>query len=342
MGPKKALPALNMAEYAPQNPHMQQSYHVTASGTFNKDDFSVKSTGISATPEGQGRVSSLAMADLTVDETPVGSGASGFVRKALHVPTQRVIALKSINVSDKSKRDQLMTELKILTKAESPHVLEFYDAFWADPYIHLAIEYMDRGSLDVVMKQCEIPSEEVISLIMRQLLLGLHFLHDVRKNIHRDLKPGNILVASNGCVKVSDFGISREMNQTKGFAATFTGTAIYMSPERMQGKPYSFPADVWALGLIATELSLGRYPYHLRPDMKYFELVTTIANRPPPLPGADFSADFNAFVGETIQPLEVNRSDCAKLLMHTFIQKYSAQTEAIVSTWLETKKIQMI
>lgn len=66
-----------------------------------------------------------------------------------------------------------------------------------------------------------------------------------------------------GSVKVSDFGISREMD-TRGFAATFTGTAIYMSPERMQGKNYSFPSDIWALGLISTELGIGRYPYILR------------------------------------------------------------------------------
>eukprot|EP00281_Chroomonas_sp_CCMP1168_P019268 CAMPEP_0206227632 /NCGR_PEP_ID=MMETSP0047_2-20121206/8732_1 /ASSEMBLY_ACC=CAM_ASM_000192 /TAXON_ID=195065 /ORGANISM="Chroomonas mesostigmatica_cf, Strain CCMP1168" /LENGTH=338 /DNA_ID=CAMNT_0053650807 /DNA_START=52 /DNA_END=1068 /DNA_ORIENTATION=- len=337
MGPKKGLPALDMAAHA--NPALQQSYVVTASGTFNKDDFSVKSTGIHATPEGEGRVSSLAMNDLQVDEAPVGAGASGFVRKAMHVPTQRIIALKSINISDKSKRDQLMTELKILSKAhdDCPNVLEFYDAFWSDPYIHLAIEYMDRGSLDVVMRECAIPSEEVVSLILRQLLLGLHFLHQVRKNIHRDLKPGNVLVNSNGSVKVSDFGISREMD-TRGFAATFTGTAIYMSPERMQGKRYSFPSDIWALGLIATECAIGRYPYSLRSDMKYFELVTTIVNQQPPLPGANFSPHFNSFIASCNQKEEEHRGTCESLLMHDFIQGYAQTTEECVATWLLTKK----
>lgn len=347
--PRKAPPAgLNMGEnmgLAPgPNMALQQSYVVTASGTFNKDDFSIQATGISATPDGEGRVSTLAMSDLMVDEATFGAGASGFVRKALHVPTNRVIALKSINISDKGKRDQLMTELKLLCKAhaECPNLLEFYDAFWADPFIHLAIEFMDRGSLDMVMKQCEIPSEEVVSLVMRQLLLGLHFLHNNRKNIHRDLKPGNVLVNSRGSVKVSDFGISREMNNTQAFAATFTGTAIYMSPERMQGKRYSFPSDVWSLGLIATELAIGHYPYQLRGDMKYFELVTTIANRPPPLPGQNYSAEFNEFVQSSIQKEERDRGTCESLLMHPFIQKYAQQNEGSVAAWLEKPRVQVI
>ena len=148
-----------------------------------------------------------------------------------------------------------------------------------------------------------------------------------------------MLVNSNGSVKVSDFGISREMNTTQGYAATFTGTAIYMSPERMQGKPYSFPADIWALGLIATELAIGRYPYQLRPDMKYFELVTTIANRPPPLPGAEFSGDFNQFVQSSIQRDEKDRGSCQSLLMQPFIQCRAHLTETLVAQWLTTTKV---
>lgn len=107
-------------------------FDVTASGTFNKDDFRVKSTGIAATPAGAGRVSDLAMSDLQIEDTPIGGGASGMVRRALHVPTKKMIAVKSINVTDKSKCDQMMTELKILVAAEKvcPNVVQFFDAFW--------------------------------------------------------------------------------------------------------------------------------------------------------------------------------------------------------------------
>ena len=266
--PRKAPPAgLNMGEnmgLAPgPNMALQQSYVVTASGTFNKDDFSIQATGISATPDGEGRVSTLAMGDLRVDEATFGAGASGFVRKALHVPTNRVIALKSINISDKGKRDQLMTELKLLCKAheECPNLLEFYDAFWADPFIHLAIEFMDRGSLDMVMKQCHIPSEEVVSLVMRQLLLGLHFLHNNRKNIHRDLKPSNLLLRSDGIVKLADFGVAQVFATGKlTVTGGVLGTAEYMSPEQAQGKRATKQSDLYSLGAVMYVMLTGRPP----------------------------------------------------------------------------------
>ena len=79
----------------------------------------------------------------------------------------------------------------------------------------------------------------------------------------------------------------------QAIASTFTGTAIYMAPERMEGKAYSFPADIWAIGLIVSECAVGRYPYALRQDMKYFELVMAIVNKPAPLPGDTASPELN-------------------------------------------------
>eukprot|EP00286_Rhodomonas_abbreviata_P005660 CAMPEP_0181317590 /NCGR_PEP_ID=MMETSP1101-20121128/16552_1 /TAXON_ID=46948 /ORGANISM="Rhodomonas abbreviata, Strain Caron Lab Isolate" /LENGTH=314 /DNA_ID=CAMNT_0023424999 /DNA_START=564 /DNA_END=1505 /DNA_ORIENTATION=- len=311
--PRKGPPPQLGGAGTQPNPALQNSFVVTASGTFNKDDFKVKATGIEQTPSGAGKVSTLQMSDLELEEGTLGGrGASGNVRRAFHRPTSRVIALKSINVHDKSKRDQLMTELKVLMGANKacPYLVQFYDAFWADPFIHLAIEFMDEGSLDVVLRKCCAPDEECVSVMMRQLLQGLHFLHKERHNLHRDLKPGNVLLSSNGIVKVADFGISREMDNTMAYAATFTGTAIYMSPERMQGKPYSFPSDVWAVGLIATECVLGRYPYNIRPDMKYFDLVMTIVNQPAPTPGEQYSAEFNEFVSTALSKQEQMRANC--------------------------------
>jgi len=311
-------------------------FDVTASGTFNKDDFRVKSTGIAATPAGAGRVSDLAMSDLQIEDTPIGGGASGMVRRALHVPTKKMIAVKSINVTDKSKCDQMMTELKILVAAEKvcPNVVQFFDAFWQPPFVHLAIELMDGGSLDHQLAACQVPSEEVVAVIIRQLCNGINFLHKERHNLHRDMKPGNVLINSQGNVKVADFGISRSMENTMALAATFTGTAIYMAPERMEGKPYSFPADVWAVGLIAFECAVGRYPYSLKADMKYFDLVMTIVNQPPPLPGATCSKELNSFIESALTKAPQHRGTCESLLQHDFISKFKASEEACVGAWM--------
>eukprot|EP00802_Teleaulax_amphioxeia_P011664 Tamp_11698.p1 GENE.Tamp_11698~~Tamp_11698.p1 ORF type:complete len:224 (+),score=38.27 Tamp_11698:184-855(+) len=178
------------------------NFGVTESGTFCKDDWKVKNTGIQQTPAGTGPVSTLCMQDLQVDGETLASGASGSVRKAMHTPTGRIMVIKAIDVRDKSKCDQMMTEVKTLFTAQSggicPNLVEFYDAFWEDPFMYLAMEYMDCGSLDVPLKRCALPSEEVVSLIIRQVMMGLNYLHKQHKNIHRDLKPGNVLVNSAG------------------------------------------------------------------------------------------------------------------------------------------------
>ena len=168
------------------------------------------------------------------------------------------------------------------------------------------------------------------------MLLGLNFLHRERHNIHRDLKPGNVLINSAGQVKLADFGISRSMDNTLAQANTMTGTTIYMSPERMQGKAYSFGADVWSLGIITTECVIGRYPYNIREGGKYFDLVMMIVAQPAPQPGEAFSPEINDFVMHATHKEEAKRASCQELLTHAFVQKYAASSEASVAAWLQS------
>lgn len=88
---------------------------------------------------------------------------------------------------------------------------------------------------------------------------GLDYLHSVQRVLHRDLKPANLLMDEEGNVKISDFGISAHLGDVSAFAETFVGTTRYMAPERLSGATYSYPSDVWALGLILLELVTGRY-----------------------------------------------------------------------------------
>lgn len=78
--------------------------------------------------------------------------------------------------------------------------------------------------------------------------------------MHRDIKPDNILFNSQGFVKLTDFGITKQMDE-EYLAATFVGTMPYMSPERMEGEKYGFEADIWSLGIVLYELITGSYPY---------------------------------------------------------------------------------
>ena len=92
----------------------------------------------------------------------------------------------------------------------------------------------------------------------QQVLRGLSYLREKHQIIHRDVKPSNILVNSQGEIKICDFGVSGQLIDS--MANSFVGTRSYMSPERLQGSNYSVASDLWSLGLSMLEISLGMYP----------------------------------------------------------------------------------
>ena len=103
--------------------------------------------------------------------------------------------------------------------------------------------------------------ELVLSCITYQVLWGLAYLH-YEHNTHRDIKPGNILINYDGEVKLSDFGISRNLDNTIGMSNTAVGTCKYMSPERLEGLAYNETADIYAFGIVMLEIINNNcYPF---------------------------------------------------------------------------------
>jgi hypothetical protein len=190
----------------------------------------------------------------------LGTGASGVVVEAVHVPTLTIVALNMLPVYNKEKRQHVSRELGVLYKnltemklinesldgcgpdpsfsaqasnaaVRCPNLLTLYNAFVdsRSGMVNLVVEYMDGGSLQDLVKYGGCQDEMVLSDIAKQTLRGLAFLH-ANKNVHRDIKPANILCSSTGVVKIADFGISKVMDGTMGFANSFVGTVCYMSP----------------------------------------------------------------------------------------------------------------
>jgi len=180
-----------------------------------------------------------------------------------------VMAMKEIRLElDESKFGTILKELVILHECISPYIIDFYGAFYQEGAVYMCIEYMDGGSIDK-MYAGGVP-EGVLRKITYATIMGLKTLKDDHNIIHRDVKPTNILVNTNGQVKICDFGVSG--NLVASIAKTNIGCQSYMAPERISGGgmsagggaangTYSVQSDIWSLGLTIIECAMGRYPY---------------------------------------------------------------------------------
>merc|ERR1712226_1442955 len=174
----------------------------------------------------------------------------------------------------------IITELRILDECNSPYIVGFHGAFHSDGEINICMEYMDGGSLDLVVKKAGKIGEKYLRKITYAVLRGLSYLREKHQIIHRDVKPSNILVNSAGEIKICDFGVSGQLIDS--MANTFVGTRSYMSPERLQGSQYSVLSDIWSIGLSLVELAIGKYPIPPPDDKTLVQIFGTslVASNP--------------------------------------------------------------
>lgn len=158
----------------------------------------------------------------------LGSGNGGVVMKVRHIPTQLIMARKLIHLEVKPAiKKQIIRELKVLHECNFPHIVGFYGAFHSDGEISICMEYMDGGSLDLILKRAGRIPEPILGKITAAVLRGLSYLRDKHAIMHRDVKPSNILVNSSGEIKICDFGVSGQLIDS--MANSFVGTRSYMS-----------------------------------------------------------------------------------------------------------------
>lgn len=160
---------------------------------------------------------------LSVVNKVLGRGASCVVQEALYLPENKKVAIKTINIYDRDKRHQIMNDLRILLKNsiqdensgyECSFIVKLYGAYFDQGSVKVILELMDVGSLENILgfyKAAKLKpkiNEDVLAKMALQILCGLSYLHS-HNLIHRDIKPGNILLNSRGHVKVTDFGITK-------------------------------------------------------------------------------------------------------------------------------------
>lgn len=158
----------------------------------------------------------------------LGVGNGGVVKKVRHVPTQLIMACKMIHLEVKPAiQKQILSELEVLNRCNYAHIVGFYQAFHSDGEIRICMEYMDGGSLDLILKRAGRIPEPILGKITLAVLKGLNYLRVQHAIMHRDVKPCNILVNSSGEIKLCDFGVSGQL--IGSMANSFVGTRSYMS-----------------------------------------------------------------------------------------------------------------
>mmetsp|Transcript_1315 Transcript_1315/g.2616 ORF Transcript_1315/g.2616 Transcript_1315/m.2616 type:complete len:345 (-) Transcript_1315:153-1187(-) len=194
----------------------------------------------------------------------IGEGAFSQVHKGLwtkkgNEEQQQVpVAVKQFSLLDSSDqhRDMLLKEIRALCKLDCKCLVQFYGAFLEKDIVTLVLEFMDRGSVEQLLKKKSNGLEEqFVASLAFQMLWGLSYLHH-EKIIHRDIKPGNVLIHSSGQVKLCDFGIVTLSEQT--LSSTVVGTSRYMAPERLRAQPYGRSSDMWSAGLVILECVTGK------------------------------------------------------------------------------------
>ncbi|PPQ94693.1 hypothetical protein CVT25_009548 [Psilocybe cyanescens] len=269
----------------------------------------------------------------------LGEGAGGAVHHVRDIRDGTIYARKTITTREVSTR-QVVRELNIITTTSHVNIVQCFGAYMSpsSSEVKIVMEYCDGLSLEAIGKKLKernaIIGEKIAGRIAEGVLQGLAYLH-TRRTIHRDIKPSNILLSREGIVKLCDFGVSGEL--VDSIVGTFTGTLIYMAPERVSGGEYTVRSDVWSTGISLLELVQNRFPFPA--DLSTIELIMTINNGEPPALKDDPEAnitwtdDMKDFIRQTLIREPRSRPTPREMLEHPWIRSVMSH-EDHMAKWI--------
>lgn len=223
-----------------------------------------------------------------------GRGGMGQVYRADDLELGQPVALKFLSRfrADSRARARLRTEVRLARQISHPHVCRVYDIGEADGELYLSMEYVDGEDLATSLKRVgRVPPLDAIE-IARGICTGLAAAH-AKGVLHRDLKPGNIMLDTRGEVRIMDFGLAATAAQLLDAADVRSGTPAYMAPEQLEGRAATPCSDIYALGLVLFELFTGRQPFDGRSADDFLRVRRTLPSAAPStlVPGLDPAID---------------------------------------------------
>lgn len=293
----------------------------------------------------------------------IGSGSFGSVYLGMNAQTGEIMAVKQVaiqpppltlstppGVTNSNKMDpslikrrnesnifkkmveSLQHEMNLLKELHHENIVTYYGSSQENGNLNIFLEYVPGGSVSSMLNSYGPFEESLITNFTRQILIGLTYLHN-KNIIHRDIKGANILIDIRGCVKITDFGISKKlsplnnsdndtedsMNKKQNKRVSLQGSVYWMAPEVVKQTTTTEKADIWSTGCVVIEMFTGRHPY---PDFSQMQALFKIGtNMSPEIPSWATSEAQN-FLKQTFKLDYQSRPSAIELLQHTWLDTH--------------------
>jgi tetratricopeptide (TPR) repeat protein len=214
-------------------------------------------------------------------EEEVARGGMGIVYRARDTVLDRVVAYKILAANLKENEvavKYFLREARAAAQMAHQNIVTVYDAGEQDGEFYMAMEFVEGQTLKALINRQGAFPEKLVRYIMIQVCKGLAYAHD-RGLVHRDVKPGNIMLTRDRQLKIMDFGLAKFVEEVNVHNTRAIGTPYYMSPEQIVGRELDGRSDIYSLGVSIFECATGQVPFS-KGDLSYHHLHTT-----PPNPG---------------------------------------------------------
>ncbi|XP_053788238.1 serine/threonine-protein kinase PAK 3-like isoform X3 [Vidua chalybeata] len=263
----------------------------------------------------------------------IGRGTFGDVCRALDNATGEQVAIKKINLQELRKKELKVNELMVMKTNENPNLVNYLDSYLLDEHLWLVMEYMDRGTLSDVISETHM-SEREMAAISRECLQGLEFLHS-NLVIHRDVKSSNILLRTDGSVKLADSGLFAQLTPEQSQRSSVASTSGWMVPEVVTGQPCGPKVDIWSVGIVGIKMVEREVPYQNETPV-LAQLLIAIRGTPKLQQPNRFSPCLCDFLSCCLQTDEARRWSAKELLQHPFVT--SAKPASTLVTLINSVK----